>query len=123
MVNRYEPNQNHQESENKRILGYQYNEWILPLGTKVYVMGEVCNSESELVIHKPSDSENHFFITHKSEEQLLQEKQAKARRQNTYIISLGLAVTCILVVLLNQIIYMAILGLGIICLTWLNVKS
>ena len=102
VVNRYQPNPNHQGTENKRILGYQYNEWILPLDTKVYVMGEVSNSESELVIHKLSDSQDYFFITHKSEEQFVQEKQSIA---------------------LNQNIYIAVLGLGTICLAWLNVKN
>ncbi|MGF1488138.1 MAG: GIDE domain-containing protein, partial [Prochloraceae cyanobacterium] len=109
VVNRYEQNQDLQGFENKRILGYQYNEWILPLDTKVYVVGEVSNSESELVIQNPSDSENDFLITHKSQEQLVQEKQARvqtlqaqARKQNAYIISLALAVTFTLVGLFHH---------------------
>ena len=105
VVNRYEPKENHQISEKKRILGYQYNEWILPLATKFYVRGEVRNNESELVIQKPLGNENNFSITNKSKEQLLQDKkdkQAKALRKNCYIISLGLAVISILVFLFFQ---------------------
>ncbi|NES81622.1 MAG: hypothetical protein F6K10_09555 [Moorea sp. SIO2B7] len=81
VVNRYELNNNQstQGSDDKRILGYQYNEWILPLDMKVYVLGEISDSEGKLVIQKPLDNQSQFLITHKSEEQVLQEKQSKAR--------------------------------------------
>ncbi len=104
VVNRQELNNNpsSQESNGKRILAYQYNEWILPLDEMVYVLGEIRDSEGELVIQKPLDNQSQFLITHQSEEQLLQEKQSKARKHNVRLIFVTLTIIGILVGLFDQ---------------------
>lgn len=90
-------NVNPQTFDNKRILGYQYNEYILPVDTKVYILGEVSDSQGSLVIQHPLNPEGQFIITHKSEEQLLQEKESVAKQQKgCSIFAFGFSVFCLI---------------------------
>lgn len=57
----------------RRTLGYEYTERLLPLDTAVYVLGEVRDSEGGLSMRKPDDPKQKFFVTTKSEEELLRE--------------------------------------------------
>jgi hypothetical protein len=93
VVDRYELNQgrstisfggftlnvSNQTFGDRRILGYQYNEWVLPLDTRVYVLGEVTDSEGFLMVRKPTEKGQKFLITHKSEEELIKDKQSSAK--------------------------------------------
>ena len=80
VVNRYEPNKNAEKLGTKRNLGHQYNEWILPVGQRIYVLGEINISNDRVVIEKPLQEAYPFLITHRLEEQIVGAKRAKARR-------------------------------------------
>lgn len=54
----------------RRTLGFHYVEELLPLGSRVYVLGEVTDSEG-LAMRKPSDPKRDFVVTTKSEEEML----------------------------------------------------
>lgn len=83
-------------NNNKRILGYQYNEWILPIDTQIYVLGEVTDSDGTLKIQQPANPEHPFLISHKSEEQLLRFKERKAHNKNiASIVCFVLGIICI----------------------------
>lgn len=61
-----------------RTLGYRLEEYALPVGRSVYVMGEVSDAEGRLAIQKPSHRSNKFVISTKSKEALVQATQNKA---------------------------------------------
>jgi hypothetical protein len=89
-------------SGDKRILGYQYNEWILPLDIPVYVLGEIDDGDGTLTIGKPSQEDHKFLITHKSEEALIADKEAEMRDQNiASIVCLGLGIVALIVGLVS----------------------
>ena len=105
VVNRYELAQNQKSSlsfggfnldisshnsGDKRILGYQYNEWILPVESQIYVLGEISDSDGHLVIHQPLDKNNRFLITHKSKEEFLHNKISQMNNQKTVMITCGI---------------------------------
>jgi E3 Ubiquitin ligase len=76
-------------------LGYEYEEWILKPGTKVFVHGEATDAGGELVIAEPAGKAK-LVISTKSETQLLDaaEKEATGLRIAT-LVGLGIAVVCI----------------------------
>ncbi|NET39204.1 MAG: hypothetical protein F6K19_45745, partial [Cyanothece sp. SIO1E1] len=80
VVNRYELNKNAEKLDTRRNLGHQYNEWILPVGQRIYVLGEISSSNDHVVIGKPLQEAYPFLITHKLEDQIVGAKRAKARR-------------------------------------------
>ncbi|NET39988.1 MAG: hypothetical protein F6K19_49895 [Cyanothece sp. SIO1E1] len=80
VVNRYEANKNAEKLGNKRSLGHQYNEWILPVGQRIYVLGEISISNDHVVIEKPLQEAYPFLITHRLEDQIVGAKRVKARR-------------------------------------------
>ncbi len=51
-------------------IGYQYEEWILPLGTKVFVQGDASDGGGELAIVEPEGSPK-LIVSTKSESELL----------------------------------------------------
>lgn len=55
----------------KRTLGYKLEEWILPLGKDLYVLGEARDDGGRLRVCKPSAKGGRFVISVKSEEQLV----------------------------------------------------
>ncbi len=61
-----------------RTLGYELEEWVLPLGRQVYILGEASDSEGRLAIHKPSDKRKKFIITTRSKQALMQATEKKA---------------------------------------------
>ena len=84
----------------KRILGYQRNEWILPLNQRMYVLGEVTFQGDTLQLGKPADSNHQFLISHRSETQLLKEKQKFAAVNRNWSIFL-LAIAMVIILRLN----------------------
>ncbi len=58
--------------EGRRTLGYHFREYLCPLDRNVYLLGEVSDEGGELVIRRPT-KEGRFFISYKSEEQILAE--------------------------------------------------
>lgn len=57
-------------SGDRRILGYQFTERIIPLDRRVFVLGEATDSSGELMIQAPSEKGKPFIVTLKSEEEL-----------------------------------------------------
>ena len=117
VVNRYELNQNQpglswggfsinlssHNSRDKRILGHQYNEWILPVDTKIYVLGEISDSDGHLMIHQPVDKNNRFLITYKSEEELLQSKESQVKSQKIGAIACAIiGIICLIIGLVTM---------------------
>lgn len=57
-------------SGDRKILGYEFSEKIIPLDRRLYVIGEATDTSGELIIQKPSEKGKPFIITLKSEEEL-----------------------------------------------------
>lgn len=72
-------------AERDRVLGYHYQERLLPVDIPCYVLGEITNETGELAVRAPADSAS-FVISHKTEAQLVGEKSASAK--NTEISSI-----------------------------------
>lgn len=64
-------NLNTSSSGDRKILGYEYTERILPLDRKAYVIGLASDSTGELMIQQPTEKGKPFIITLKSEEELV----------------------------------------------------
>lgn len=85
----------------RRTLGYKLEEWALPLGARVYVLGEARDEGGALRIAKPSAKGGRFIITMKSEEQLLSSAKTGSKVLNIIaaVLATGSIVTLVLVVL------------------------
>lgn len=59
-----------QNRNDRRILGYEFTEKIIPLDRRAYVIGEATDTSGELMIQKPAEKGKPFIITLKSEEEL-----------------------------------------------------
>jgi hypothetical protein len=55
----------------RRTLGYRFQESILPLDRKVYILGEVTDTSGELAIQYPREKGKKYIISLKSEEELV----------------------------------------------------
>jgi E3 Ubiquitin ligase len=53
-----------------RTLGYQYEEWAIPVEHRLYVLGEATDASGELRMQRPADKGQHFIVSTKSEEAL-----------------------------------------------------
>lgn len=66
-------------SSGRRVLGYRYREEAIPLGSKIYVIGEACDRVDEtLCIRKPSDKTKPFIVSVRSEEQIIESMEKKS---------------------------------------------
>jgi len=85
----------------RRTIGYKIEEWALPLGARVYVLGEAKDEGGTLRIAKPAAKGGRFIITMKSEEQLLSSAKTGSKVLNIIASALaaGAIVTLVLVVL------------------------
>ncbi len=63
-------------TNDRKILGYEFTEKIIPLDRRVYVIGEASDSSGELMIRQPSEKGKPFIVTLKSEEELTKEKES-----------------------------------------------
>ncbi|WP_024803152.1 E3 ubiquitin ligase family protein [Nocardia sp. BMG51109] len=84
-VNRFEPHRG-EDSGNQLLgmlsqvltgggdttIGYEYKEWIIPLGHRLYILGEVHDRIGPLVIGKPERG-GHFIISTRTEGELREE--------------------------------------------------
>ena len=85
----------------RRTIGYEYEEYIIPINRDVYILGEAADSSGELQMQKPSDKNNRFIISTKSEEEL-QRGAAGAQKgmlAGSIITSIGGFVVLILTIL------------------------
>jgi hypothetical protein len=55
----------------RRTLGYRLEEWAIPIGKRLYVIGEAVDSDGRLHMRKPKDSKLRYIISCKSEEELV----------------------------------------------------
>lgn len=67
-------------------IGFQYKEWVIRPGTRLYILGEVHDIIGPLVIAKPQ-AEGHFLISAKTEQEL---RAARTRRHK--LLSAGVIV-------------------------------
>ena len=68
----------------RRTLGYRYTEEIFPLGAKLYALGEAADTEHGLVLRKPTGEESKpYLLSLKSEEELQESNQSKAKTHRT----------------------------------------
>ncbi|MCX7736786.1 MAG: E3 ubiquitin ligase family protein [Candidatus Kapabacteria bacterium] len=74
---RYEPYKK-SSGRDYRILGHQYTETLLPIGSKVYIVGEISYDGEDFLIKKPDDTSSPFIISMKSKEEILQKKKSSA---------------------------------------------
>ncbi len=64
---------------NRRVLGYHYAEWILPLGSTVFVVAQASDQGGVLSLRKPEDKSKPFVVSLKSKEQVTNAMESKAR--------------------------------------------
>jgi hypothetical protein len=66
-------------SVGRRVLGYEYHESAIPLGTEVYVIGDACDRiEGKLCVRKPTDTEKPFIVSVRSEDEIVSSLQRSA---------------------------------------------
>lgn len=63
----------------RRILGYHYAEWVLPLGARVYVIGQASDGSGEVTIGRPDQKDKPFIVSMKSEEEVTRGMAGKAQ--------------------------------------------
>lgn len=85
-------------SSRLRVIGYRFQESILPIGVRVYALGETSDTSDGFALHKPSEPGKPFIISTKSEEELVAAgaSQAKWMRIGGFG-AIGLGVVLILV--------------------------
>ncbi|GAB1433776.1 hypothetical protein MASR2M29_24200 [Spirochaetota bacterium] len=74
----------------RRTLGYKMEEFILPLGKDLYVLGEARDESGKLKVGKPSKKGARFIISTKSEEELLKAAKGGQKGLNIAAIALGI---------------------------------
>lgn len=62
-----------------RVIGYRFVESILPIGSRVYALGEVADSGDGLSLHKPAGGEQPFLLSTRSEEELISSGASQAK--------------------------------------------
>ena len=63
----------------RRITGYRYHEEILPVGERLYVIGEACDrDDGKLALRKPREKGKPFIVSIRSEEEIAKGLQTTA---------------------------------------------
>ncbi len=88
----------------RRTIGYKLEEWALPLGARVYVLGEAKDDGGRLRIAKPSAKGGRFIVSMKSEEQLLKSAKTGSNVLRILAIVSAVAAAVLLVLVLLGII-------------------
>ncbi len=78
-------------SARTRVLGYRFRESVLPLGRKVYVLGEATDKTGQLAVGMPGQKGHKFLISLKSEEELIRSTGSAIRWMLASAIGSGLA--------------------------------
>jgi hypothetical protein len=55
----------------RRTLGYKLEEWTIPVGKRLYVLGEVSDAEGRLRVHRPTGKARRFLVSVRSAEDIL----------------------------------------------------
>jgi hypothetical protein len=56
----------------RRTVGYRIEEWAIPLGKRLYVVGEASDAGGSLRLRRPADKRKRFIVSIKDRESLLQ---------------------------------------------------
>jgi hypothetical protein len=65
-------------SQNFRVIGYRFVESILPLGARLYALGELSDTGEGVALHKPSVDKPYLLST-RSEEEIVQSGMSQAK--------------------------------------------
>jgi hypothetical protein len=81
-----------------RVKGFRFSEEILPVGARVYALGEVSDTSDGIALHKSQDADKPFVLSTKSEEEMVSagESQAKGLKYGG-LGAVGLGVVLVLV--------------------------
>ncbi len=88
----------------RRTLGYKLEEWAIPTGRNIYVLGEARDDGGRLRIGKPDSKDGRFLISLKSEEQLV-----KAAKTGSKVLGVLSAVFCVAAVVVLVLVLTGIL--------------
>lgn len=69
--------------------GYTYEEWIVPPGRRLYVLGEVNDRAESLMIGKPADG-GHFIVSTRSEQELRDHRRKRHRKLSFAVLAAAL---------------------------------
>jgi hypothetical protein len=84
-------------SNDRRTLGYQFQECVLPLNRPVYALGEFADTSDGTVLRRPTSSQKPFLLSLKSEEEVVR-KTERAARLYQYCAIAGVILGIVLVV-------------------------
>ncbi len=80
-----------------RVKGYRFTEEILPVGAKIYALGEVSDTNDGTALHKPQDKSKAFLLSTKSEEEMVGAAESQAKWMKIGgIAAIGLGVVLII---------------------------
>ena len=63
----------------RRTLGYRFEERVMHLGRDIYALGEVADTNDGIVLRKPETTDGPYVLSLKSEAELIQSKESSAR--------------------------------------------
>ena len=85
-------------SHSLRVKGYRFREEILPVGARVYALGEASDTSDGMALHKPGDSDKPFILSTKSEEELVAAGMSQAKWMKIGgLLALGLGIALAIV--------------------------
>jgi hypothetical protein len=88
----------------RRTLGYKLEEWAIPTGRNIYVLGEAKDDGGRLRIGKPGSKGGRFLISLKSEEELVKAAQKGSMILKILSAVFGIAAVVVLVLVLTGVI-------------------
>lgn len=85
----------------RRTIGYRLEEWIIPLGRRLYVLGEAGDAEGRLLVRKPGAKGGRYIISLKTEEELVKSARGLALglRIGAGVLLAGALVLAVLIIL------------------------
>lgn len=84
----------------RRTIGYRMEEWALPLGKRVYVLGEASDADGRLKVGKPTAKGGRFIVSLKSEEELTKAAKSGSTVMRILAIVFGVGALVILTLML-----------------------
>ncbi len=67
------------ESSGSKTIGYRYNEEVIKINSKLYVLGEASDKNGGLCVVKPHDAKNSFIVSTKLEKELVEEFEGDSK--------------------------------------------
>lgn len=89
----------------RRTVGYRCEETIVPVGARVYVLGEAVDAGGSLVVRKPAKKDARFVISLRSEEELVRRAGGAARG-----LSIAAAISAVAGVALAVLAFLGVIG-------------